>query len=439
MSVQHIRFIHCADLHLDSRMESHLTHFQAQNRRKELLRTFSRMTDYANCHNVRAILISGDLFDTVRVAPSSVEAFLNCITEYPQIDFLYLPGNHDNHVLPQLSLEMNWPDNLFLLQSENLNPPDFQNSESFKFQNQENSDFQNSESSEIQNPERPESQSFEKYSKNQEHSVSENQILHHTIMQKTYKQVIITGLTGDISQLPPLSPSRINLVMLHGQLFRHTVSSESIIDNIFNYSLKDFAGRNIDYIAAGHIHQYQTGSIDSRGTYCYSGCLEGRGFDECGEKGFVLLDIFGDDTNDSAEGWQIQFQFVPFASRQLYDLNLDVTGCTDYRLAWQQADELFSSIDSAHLVRLKLTGRILPDLNLHTDWLLQKYMDDFYLLIIEDLTRPEIFYEDYRYDISLKGEFIRLVLSDSNLKEEEKEKIIMEGLHALAGEEIRLN
>ena len=31
--------------------------------------------------------------------------------------------------------------------------------------------------------------------------------------------------------------------------------------------------------------------MDSRGIYCYPGCLEGRGFDECEQKGFVVLDI----------------------------------------------------------------------------------------------------------------------------------------------------
>ena len=97
------------------------------------------------------------------------------------------------------------------------------------------------------------------------------------------------------------------------------------------------------------------------------------------------------------------------------------------------------SVDSSNLVRLKLSGRISPELNPHPDWLLQKYADDFYFLHIEDCTRPIICYEDYRYDSSLKGEFIRLVLSDPDLTEEDREKIIMEGLHILSGEEIPLS
>ena len=58
-----------------------------------------------------------------------------------------------------------------------------------------------------------------------------------------------------------------------------------------SYYVSDYHYKNIDYLALGHIHKYKQAELDQRGVYCYSGCLEGRGFDECGEKGFVLLDI----------------------------------------------------------------------------------------------------------------------------------------------------
>ena len=45
--------------------------------------------------------------------------------------------------------------------------------------------------------------------------------------------------------------------------------------------------------------------------------------------------------------------------------------------------------------------------------------------------------EDYKNDISLKGEFIRLVLA-SDGSEEDKAAIIRTGMQALMGEEITL-
>ena len=44
---------------------------------------------------------------------------------------------------------------------------------------------------------------------------------------------------------------------------------------------------------------------------------------------------------------------------------------------------------------------------------------------------------DYKNDISLKGEFIRLVLN-SNENEEDKASIIRAGIQALSGEEITI-
>jgi exonuclease SbcD len=46
-------------------------------------------------------------------------------------------------------------------------------------------------------------------------------------------------------------------------------------------SLKELKNKAIDYLALGHIHSYKMEQLDSRGVYCYPGCLEGRGFDEC--------------------------------------------------------------------------------------------------------------------------------------------------------------
>ena len=59
-----MKIIHCADLHLDSQMTANLTKEQARERKREIIRTFTRMVEYAEKTGVRLIMISGDLFDT---------------------------------------------------------------------------------------------------------------------------------------------------------------------------------------------------------------------------------------------------------------------------------------------------------------------------------------------------------------------------------------
>ena len=74
--------------------------------------------------------------------------------------------------------------------------------------------------------------------------------------------------------------------------------------------------------------------------------------------------------------------------------------------------------------------RSIPDV----DWMETKLKEAYYFLKVKDQTRLLIRPEDYQYDVSLKGEFVRQVMA-SELSEEEKEEILRLGLRALNGEE----
>lgn len=101
-------------------------------------------------------------------------------------------------------------------------------------------------------------------------------------------------MAGNFSSSIPVSsygelnpdPTRVNIVVLHGQVAEYKPKNDAP-----EISLPKLTNKNIDYIALGHIHDFKIEKLDSRCSWCYSGCLEGRGFDECGKKGFVLLDI----------------------------------------------------------------------------------------------------------------------------------------------------
>ena len=90
-----MKLIHCADIHLDSPMQTHMTARQAATRSAEVLRSFVRMTQYARENGVQAVIIAGDLFDGERVRERTVDAVLDAMQRTPEVDYLYLPGNHD--------------------------------------------------------------------------------------------------------------------------------------------------------------------------------------------------------------------------------------------------------------------------------------------------------------------------------------------------------
>ena len=90
-----MKIIHCADLHLDSKMNANLSADKAKERKAELLNTFVRMLEYASEYDVEAVLIAGDMFDTKNISATTKNTILSNIKKYSHINFYYLKGNHD--------------------------------------------------------------------------------------------------------------------------------------------------------------------------------------------------------------------------------------------------------------------------------------------------------------------------------------------------------
>ena len=67
---------------------------------------------------------------------------------------------------------------------------------------------------------------------------------------------------------------------------------------------------------------------------------------------------------------------------------------------------------------------------------MRDFADRFYYFEVKDTSRMAINPEDYKFDKTLKGEFIRTVSADESLDEESREKIIACGINALMGEEL---
>ena len=144
----------------------------------------------------------------------------------------------------------------------------------------------------------------------------------------------------------------------------------------------------------------------------------------------MLLDI------DPDRG-ESKLEFVPIASRNLYTLEVDVSGIGTTQEAAVRMEEAItgSGYSSKSLVKFVLTGEVDVECELDTDFLEEQFLDYFYFEKVYDRTRLMVNYSDYEKDASLKGEFVRMV-SPSDLSEEEKSKVIRMGILALAGEEI---
>ena len=357
-----MKLIHCADLHLDARMESSLPKEKAKERRLELLRTFTRMVERAASEGVDAVLLCGDLFDGKTIAVRARNCVLDAIQRHPQMDFYYLQGNHDqNSFLSELSVI---PENLKTFGKEWTS-----------------------------------------------YELGDVVITGAEMTEETAE-----GLEDRLN----LDTDRINIVMLHGMVTEYGAK-----DQREGFSLKKCKGKSIDYLALGHIHRYRQERLDDRGIWCYPGCLEGRGFDECGQKGYVQLEIVDH---------QVCADFVPFAERTLHEVQVDITGLLTQEEICRAVQEAVLTIPGKDMVKMILTGEVPPEAEKDEGWLEKWLEHDFYFLKVKDETRLLIRPEDYQYDISLKGEFVRQVMA-SDLSEREKEQILRLGIRALAGED----
>ena len=87
-----------------------------------------------------------------------------------------------------------------------------------------------------------------------------------------------------------------------------------------------------------------------------------------------------------------------------------------------------------NLLKVVLQGKYNLQLDKHLAMLEQK-LDQFYFAKVKDESTLVVTSQDVEKDISLRGEFIRKVLA-SNLSAVEKEKTILVGVRALAGEDL---
>lgn len=348
-----MKIIHTADIHLGAKINNFPKEVSAA-RKEEVRSSFKRLIDYANQNEIKVILISGDLFESDKPLVKDKEFFYSVVENNPQIDFIYLHGNHD------IVFDEKKYDNLKLF-SDTWG--------SFSYDSVVISSIE--------------------------------------MTSKNYSSLYST-LSLDID--------KYNIVMLHGKV--------DTSEGLYNIVLSKLQNKNIDYLALGHYHSYMQGKIDERGEYAYSGCLEGRGYDELGEKGFVLIDT---DNNKKT--------FIPFSQRTINLIKADITGLTDIYSIYLRAKSIggFSKND---IYRIELIGeidRVIDGLELE----LQKFLlNDTKYSDVKDHTKKKIDISKYEADLSIRGEFIREVYNDNSLSEEDKLKIISYGLKALLNGEV---
>lgn len=227
-----IKFVHIADLHLDSPF-SGCSMQERSERRNELKNALLSVVSYCLDSKTDLLLICGDLFDGDFAGRTTAVFVADCLSKIPRTRVFITPGNHDPYCASSPYKYCNFPDNVHIFTGESL------------------------ESVEI--PELGCAVYGFGYTSQR---MSENPVL----------------------GIHPHNTSRINILMAHGDI-------DDVSSPYYNISSADIGNSGLDYVALGHIHK-PSGLMHYGRTACaYSGCLVGRDFGECGTRGMIVGEI----------------------------------------------------------------------------------------------------------------------------------------------------
>ena len=114
-----MKFIHCADIHLDAPF-SLLSPSDAGKRRTELRSDFSGAVLYAKTEGCKLFIIAGDLFDDEFVTKDTMEMLVHEFSAFPSCHFVIAPGNHDPYTERSPYKLTEWPENVHIFTSPEI-------------------------------------------------------------------------------------------------------------------------------------------------------------------------------------------------------------------------------------------------------------------------------------------------------------------------------
>jgi len=363
-----LRILHAADFHLDSPFDG-LTPEQAVARRAEQRRILERLAELARTEQVDVVLLAGDLLDGDRVYQETVEALSGTLGQIDAPVFIS-PGNHDYYTARSPYALTRWPDNVHIFRSGQIEAIDLP---------------------------------------------AWNAVV--------YGAAFTSDGSGE-SLLRGFSvpdDGKLHLMVLHADVDARQGSRYCPV------STEDIAASGLDYLALGHIHTCSGVRMAGNVPWAYSGCPEGRGFDETGVKGVLVGDV---------EHGKADLRFVPLCQRQYRILDLPVSAQDDVGDIANQA--LFHAAPN-DAVRFILTGECGEE-GINLTALQVRCADAFYSVSFRDRTQMRRDIWARKEEENLTGLFLRCMQRKLQSAADETEvaqiqKAVRFGLAALENRE----
>lgn len=356
--------LHGADFHLDSPF-SGLSPEQAARRRQEQRGLLDRLVTLANEEKADVVLLSGDLLDGDNLYRETAQTLARTLGSI-LCPVMIAAGNHDYLRGGRGYDLIQWPENVHIFTPE-----------------------------------------MEKICLPEKKIV----VYGRSFVSAYMAESPLNGLNVEEDD------SWLKLMCVHGD-----VGGQNTYGPI---TLQQIEESGLDYLALGHVHRFDGLKKQGRTWWAYPGSPEGRGFDETGEKGVLIL---------QAEPGQVSSRFVSLAHHKYEWIRVDVSG----KEPLQAVMEVLPGNTEQDIYRIELVGSCacvdLPAMQ-------RNLAPKFYSLTIRDHTRLPVDLWEKREEDSLTGLFLRCMW-DKCQKEPENEcyqLAVRFGLAALEnGEDVAL-
>lgn len=291
-----IKFIHTADLHLDSPFKGlrHLPSSIFEKLKQSTFQAFQKIIELAFAEQVDFVLIAGDIFDEdVR----SLKAQIALRTEFERLEkagihVFIIHGNHDH--LNGRWAKLNWPETVHFFSKDVEMIPFLRN-------------------------DTPAAHIYG-FSYGQR-AITRN-------MTEYYQKVDGTGF---------------HIGMLHGNL-----EGKNGHDPYAPFKVEQLLEKNFDYWALGHIHKQQV--IYENPCIIYPGNIQGRHSKETGQKGCYLVELTSNETN---------YQFIQTATIiwETEQVSIDELSATDELiLKIQKLKDTYRNSNDGTILAIELIG-----------------------------------------------------------------------------------
>lgn len=351
-----IKIMHSADLHFDTPFND-VDESQSKLNREELKEVFNKIINICNKESVDIFLLAGDIFDNYTINKETIHFIEVALGNLKNTKVFVSSGNHDPYGNKSFYKLVNWPENVHIFKGD------------------------------------LEKIYIEEFNTN---------VWGIGFTERHVKTSMMKNVVADNNS--------INLMVIHGEL------SNSENGNSYNpILLKDIENSNMDYIALGHRHGYSGIKKEGNTYYAYSGCPQGRGFDELGDKGVIL----GYVTKGA-----VDLNFIKTSKRNYIEEKIDISNTFGYEeICNLILDKISEESRKVNFYKIVLYGEVDKEFKLDADILENRLKDKFYFCKIKDSTSIKLNLEEISKGYSVKSIFVKKMLEkiENAVDDEEKE------------------